>query len=103
MIYLDYASSSPVDEDVLNLYFAISERYFANPNRTHKLGKFAKEIIYISTKRINSLLNVKEDEIIYTSGATESNNLAIKGTANRYKSIGKHIIISALEHNSVIA
>lgn len=103
MVYLDYAANSPVDKRVLDLYYETSIKYFANPNSNHKLGIEAKELIENSTKNIAKNLGVKSDEIIYTSGATESNNLAIRGLCEKYKNFGKHIIISSLEHSSVIA
>lgn len=103
MIYLDYAANSPVDELVLDTYYEATKKYFANPNSTHKLGLEAKNVIDNTTKNIAKNLNVLSEEIIYTSGASESNNLVIQGVLNRYKNKGKHIIISKLEHNSIIA
>ena len=103
MIYLDYAASTPVDEDVLKNYIKVTNDEYANPNSTHKMGLSAKKLIDESTNNIARLLNVAPEEIIYTSGATESNNLAIRGIAERYKNKGKHIIVSSLEHNSIIA
>ena len=103
MIYLDYAASTPVDEDVLDNFIKITKNEYANPNSNHDLGLHAKSIIDDSTNKIAKLLNVSSDEIIYTSGATESNNLAIRGIAQRYKNKGKHIMVSSLEHNSIIA
>lgn len=103
MVYLDYAAGTPVDEDVLNEFVRISKEYYANPNSNHDLGLSAKEVIDRTTKKIASLLKVKSEEIIYTSGSSESNNLVIKGVLERYKSVGKHIIISALEHNSIVS
>lgn len=102
MIYLDY-TNSPVDKDVLNTFYDTSNKYFANPNSFHKLGLEAKKLIDEATINIAKNLNVLPEEIIYTSGASESNNLAIKGICERYKSVGNHIIVSTLEHNSVIA
>ena len=103
MIYLDYAASTPVDEDVLENFIKVTKEQYANPNSNHDLGLNAKKMIDDSTSNIARLLNVFPEEIIYTSGATESNNLAIRGVAQRYKNIGKHIIVSSLEHNSIIA
>ena len=103
MVYLDYAASTPVDEEVLDNFIKITKEEYANPNSNHELGLHAKNIIDESTKKIADLLNVSSDEIIYTSGATESNNLAIRGVAERYKTRGKHILVSSLEHNSIIA
>lgn len=103
MIYLDYAASTPVDDEVLNEFIRVSKEYYANPNSNHTLGMKAKRVIDEATKNIAKLLNVKEDEIIYTSGSSESNNLVIKGVCERYKSRGKHILISSLEHNSIVS
>ena len=103
MVYLDYAANAPVDEEVLEVFNNISKKYFANPNATHRLGKEAKEVIDKSTENIAKIFNVLPEEIIYTSGASESNNLAIKGICERYKSKGKHIITTPLEHNSITA
>lgn len=103
MIYLDYAANSIVEPEVLKIYNDITIKYFANPNSSHKLGLEAKNIIDESTQNIAKNLNILPEEIIYTSGATESNNLAIKGIAERYKNKGKHIIIGSLEHNSIVA
>ena len=103
MIYLDYAASTPVDEDVLNNFIKTTKEEYANPNSNHELGLHAKKMIDDATSKIAKLLNVDSEEIIYTSGATESNNLAIRGVAERYKNNGKHILVSSLEHNSIIA
>ncbi len=103
MVYLDYAASTPVNDEVLETYNKLTKEYFANPNSNHKLGKRSKELIDEYTKDIALKLGVLPEELIYTSGATESNNLAIKGVCERYKSFGKHILISALEHNSIVA
>lgn len=103
MIYLDYASATPVDKEVLEVYNETSNKYYANPNSIHPLGIKSKEKLDATTKEIAHLLNVEKEEIIYTSGATESNNLVIKGIANRYKNYGKHILLSSLDHQSLIA
>ncbi len=103
MIYLDYAANSPVDKEVLDLFYKISTDYIGNPNSSHKLGLEASHIVSQATKKIATLLQVKETEIIYTSGASESNNLAVKGVASKYKNKGKHLISTNLEHSSVLA
>ena len=103
MIYLDYAANTPVDKEVLDYFYDISLKYYSNPNSVHKLGLEAKNIIDTATKNIADNLHVLPEEIIYTSGATESNNMVIKGICERYKNKGKHIILSSLEHNSTIA
>lgn len=107
-IYLDYAANTPVDEKVLNTFNEVTLKYFANPNSTHGLGKETNKKIKETTSNILNILNkecnIKENsEIIYTSGSSESNNLAIKGVAKAYKETGKHIISTFLEHSSVSA
>ena len=101
MIYLDYAASTPTDKQVLDLFYETTLKYYANPNSNHKLGSLAKELIDKSTSHIANYLGVLPEEIIYTSGSSESNNLAIVGVCRRYKNRGKHIIISSLEHTSI--
>lgn len=103
MIYLDYAADTPVNTEVLENFCDISKEHFANPNAVHGLGVSASKLIENATNKIKSILPIHMDaEIIYTSGATESNNMAIKGIASRYRSRGKHIISSPLEHMSVL-
>ncbi len=101
MTYFDYAANAPVDIEVLDTFYDVTKTYFANPNSYHQLGVECKKVLDASTHHIASLLECEDDEIIYTSGATESNNLAIKGLVNRYKNKGKHILIGSLEHNSI--
>ena len=101
MIYLDYAANSPLDELVLQTYIDANRKYIANPNSKHNLGLKAKEAIGNSTQNIKKLLKINNSKVIYTSGASESNNLAIKGICEKYKS--GHIIISPLEHSSIVA
>ncbi len=103
MIYLDYAANTKVDKEVLDLYYDTALNNYGNPNSNHDFGKQSKKLIDESTKKIANLLNIEPEEIIYTSGATESNNLAIKGICERYKNYGKHILLSSLEHTSIIA
>ena len=101
MTYLDYSATTPTSEEVLNTFVEVSRKYIGNPNSLHKLGVEANEIIKASTKQISNLLNIKESEIIYTSGASESNNMAIKGIALKYQNRGKHIITTEFEHSSI--
>ena len=105
-IYLDYSANTPVDNEVLKVFQDSTIKYFANPNSTHKLGIEANDKIDESTNKIVNLFkeytNIKDDlEIIYTSGSSESNNLAIKGLVKSYRENGKHIISTFLEHSSV--
>lgn len=101
MIYLDYsATTKPLDE-VLDTFVNVSKKFPGNPNSLHKLGVEANTLINKSSEQIANLLKVKKEEIIYTSGASESNNLAIKGIAFSYSNRGKHIITTELEHSSI--
>jgi selenocysteine lyase/cysteine desulfurase len=79
VIYLDYTANTPVDSEVLNKFVEVESKFIGNPNSNHQEGKKAKEELAKITENIASLLNVEPSEIIYTSGASESNNLAIKG------------------------
>ena len=102
MIYLDYSATTPVDSRVLDTYVKVSKDYIGNVNSLHKLGVEAKKLQDRATEQIANLLHVKASEIIYTSGASESNNTAIKGIAFRYQNRGKHIITTPLEHSSIL-
>ena len=88
MIYLDYCATTPVDKRVLESFNKACLDYVGNPNSMHQLGVNNKKLIEQSTKQIADLLKVKENEIIYTSGSSESNNLAIKGIAYKYQTRG---------------
>lgn len=100
MIYFDYSATTPVDSEVLNSFNKAS-KYIGNPNSLHKLGSDAKNLIDASTSQIAELLGVKDHEIIYTSGASEANNTAIKGICLKYKNRGNHIITTSFEHSSI--
>lgn len=102
MIYLDYAANTSVDEEVLDVFVNATKKYVANPNSSHYLGSDAKRQIDISSINISKYFNTKGENIIYTSGSSESNNLVLKGIALRY-SHNKKIIISEIEHSSIIA
>ena len=101
MVYLDYSATTPTDEEVLSSFVKCSREYIGNPNSLHALGVKSLNMIESASKQIASLLNVNVSEIIYTSGASESNNLAIKGICEKYKNRGKHIITTHLEHSSI--
>ena len=102
MVYLDYSATTPVLDEVLDSYIKVTKNYIGNANSMHFLGVKSKEMLMKATKQIADLLNIKPKEIIYTSGASESNSTIIKGIAHTYKSRGKHIITSKLEHKSVL-
>jgi len=101
MVYLDYSATTPVNKEVLTSFNKVIEEYPGNANSLHKLGMKSKHLMEASSKQIANLLNVLPEEIIFTSGASEANNLAILGTVLKYKSRGHHIITTNLEHSSV--
>ena len=101
MIYLDYSATTPISYDVLDSYNKASRDYMGNPNSLHSLGVKSKVLLNSATRQICDLLNIQEDELIYTSGATEANNMALKGVALAYAKKGKHIVVSKLEHPSI--
>lgn len=101
MIYFDNSATTFVDKRVLDVFNKVCIDYPGNSNSIHSLGVKSKELEDYSTKKIAQLLNVNVNDIIYTSGASESNNLAIKGICLKYQNRGKHIITTYLEHSSV--
>lgn len=103
MIYLDYSANTPVDPEVLKAFVDTEQRFIGNPNSSHGAGKKANAALSEITKSIAEKLAIEPEEIIYTSGASEANNLAIKGIARTSRHLGKHIISTPLEHASVSA
>ena len=104
-IYFDYAATTPVDPRVAQKMSAclLAEGNFGNPaSRSHKFGWEAEEAVEIARRQVADLVGADPREIVWTSGATESDNLAIKGVAGFYKSKGKHIITSKIEHKAVL-
>ncbi|HHU59412.1 TPA: cysteine desulfurase [bacterium] len=101
-IYLDYASTTPINKEVLENYIKLINNYFANADSNHRLGGVANNYLKRARERIANILGVKAKEIIFTSGSSEANNLAIKGVSFAYKSRGKHLITSKVEHSSVL-
>ena len=101
MIYLDYSANTPADPAVLDAFYQTERRYIGNPNSTHPAGQAARAEMARVTDSIAALLGVLPQEIIYISGASESNNLALKGIVQASRHVGKHIVSTALEHSSV--
>lgn len=85
MIYLDYSATTPVNDSVLDTYVKVTKNYIGNPNSLHKLGLESNKLINDATRQIKKILDIEEKEIIYTSGASEANNLAIFGVCRKYK------------------
>ncbi|MEC1521660.1 cysteine desulfurase family protein [Neobacillus niacini] len=101
MIYFDNSATTRPYNEVLNSFVKVSSEYFGNPSSLHGLGLQAEKLLTQARTQIASLLTVKPTEIYFTSGGTESNNLAIKGAALTHKNKGKHLILSSVEHPSV--
>ncbi len=101
MIYLDYAASSPVYPAVLEEMAAVSQEIYANPSSLYRIGYSAKKKLHQSRDILSASIGAQTDEIVFTSGGTESNNLALFGVlrANRLK---KHLIVGSVEHHSVL-
>lgn len=101
MIYLDYVATTPLRPEVLSTYNNLLEKFFFNADSMYDKGIEVNRLMEHSRKLISEMLKVKEDELIFTSCGSESNNLAIKGVAFQYQNRGKHIITTAIEHSSV--
>lgn len=101
MLYWDYAAATPPYDDVVKTMEQIMKLHYANPSSLHRAGSEAAKLIRRSREVCAAALSVQPKEILFTSGATESNNLAIKGAALQYQSRGRHLITTELEHPSV--
>lgn len=101
-IYLDNASTTPIDPGVLSIMLPFLKEKYGNPSSLHLEGRIAKNAIEKSREKIASIIKSEKDEIIFTSGGTESDNLAIMGIAHAYKNKGKHIIVSGIEHKAIL-
>ena len=102
-MYFDYAATTPPNPEVLDTFLKVNQQFWANPHALHKPGMRAEALLEQSRTQILSLLNADVSyRAIFTSGATEANNMALKGIAHLYQHRGKHIITSATEHPSVL-
>ena len=102
MIYFDNAATTKIYDDALTSYVQVGQKFFGNPSSLHQLGVDAHQVLTKARAQVASLLSVQPEEIFFTSGGTESNNWAIKGTALEKSVFGKHIITTKIEHPSVI-
>ncbi len=102
MPYFDYASGYPVDERVIEAMLPYMKEHFGNPSSVHSYGFKARQAVEEAREKVSELINGGDGSVIFTSCATESNNLALIGFALRNKNKGKHVIISSVEHMSVI-
>ena len=102
-IYLDHHATTPLDPRVLEAMLPYFSEMFGNPgSTTHSFGHAAKEAVDAARRQIAEAIGARPKEIVFTSGATESNNLAIKGVAARLADRGRHIISVATEHPAVL-
>ena len=105
-VYMDYASTTPVDKEVLDEMLPYFDKIYGNASSIHKYGIEAFDANEVARERVGSLINAKPDEIIFTSGGTESDNLGIKGIAFKNKkkrnTKGYHIITCEIEHPAVL-
>ncbi|PTJ28227.1 cysteine desulfurase NifS [Staphylococcus simulans] len=101
-VYADYAATTPVKEEVIDKMMELYAKHYGNPSSIHRVGRDARQYLDASRREIASLLSATPNEVIFTSGATESNNTAIKGLAYANQHKGKHLITSKIEHHSVL-
>ena len=101
MIYFDNAATTSVNDEVLKTFVTVSKNYIGNTNSIHKLGFESKKLMNAATKQVADLLSVLEDEVIFTSSSSESNNLAIKGVLESYPKRNRIILTTILEHPSI--
>jgi cysteine desulfurase len=98
MIYFDNSATTKPYQEVIDSYVKVSTQFFGNPSSLHKFGGQSETLLNQARNQLAQLLHIKPREVYFTSGGTESNNLAIKGTAMMYKNRGKHLITTAIEH-----
>ncbi|MDO9261995.1 MAG: cysteine desulfurase family protein, partial [Flavobacteriaceae bacterium] len=102
LTYLDYNSTTPIDPRVLDAMLPFLKDNFANPSSTHHFGQSINENVKQARQQIADFINAESNELIFTSGATEAINIAIKGVAENYSNKGKHIITVSTEHKAVL-
>ncbi|MFP4979193.1 cysteine desulfurase family protein [Paenibacillus sp. CN-4] len=102
MIYLDYNATTPIDPAVAEAMLPYLYGDFGNPSSSHRLGSSAKQALEHARGQVAGMLHAESSEIVFTSGGSESNNMAIKGAALTFKPKGRHIITTVIEHPSVL-
>jgi cysteine desulfurase len=102
MIYLDYNATTPLDPHVREAMLPFLDRVWGNPSSVHQAGRRARAMLDNARERLANVLGSKPSEIVFTSGGTEANNLAIFGTARLHKDKGKHLVTSTIEHHAVL-
>ena len=101
-VYLDHAATTPIHPAVRDAMLPYLGEKFGNPSSFHSIGKTVKDDVDDARERVARVLNVRADEILFTSGGTESDNLAILGYARMNQSHGKHLITTKIEHHAVL-
>ncbi len=101
-VYLDYNATTPIDPEVIEAMEPFLRNHFGNPSSSHSFGTTTRSAVEKARKQVAGLLGAKSYEIIFTSGGTESNNLAVQGVAFSLKSKGRHIITSSIEHPAIM-
>lgn len=102
MIYLDHAATTPICKEVRAAIEPFLNQLFGNPSSLHHMGKEAKYALEVAREQLASLLNARPAEIVFTSGATEGNNWALRGVASRLKDKGRHIVTTQIEHDATL-
>jgi cysteine desulfurase len=101
-VYLDYNATTPVDPAVRERIETVLAEHFGNPSSDHAYGRRAREVIDVARAQLAALIGARDDEIVFTGGATEANNMAILGVARALRDRGRHLVTSAVEHPSVM-
>ncbi|MBT3228936.1 MAG: cysteine desulfurase [Candidatus Marinimicrobia bacterium] len=101
-IYLDYNATTPIDPMVQEAMEPFYRSHFGNPSSNHSLGRYNRQAIDFAREQVASLLGTQPEEVIFTSGGSESNNMALKGIASRAAVKGQHIIVSKVEHPAIL-
>lgn len=102
MIYLDNSATTKPDEQIMKTFIQANERYYANPASLHEMGVESNNLLTRSRQQIANVLHTTEEQVVFTSGGSESNNFLIKGIAQANTHRGKHILVSSVEHASVL-
>ena len=101
-VYLDNAATTRVDERIVKLMTEVMLDAYGNPSSVHRVGRKAKVYLDKAREQVAALLNAQKDEIYFTSGGTESDNMALRGVAYAKRAKGKHIITTQVEHHAIL-
>ncbi len=101
-VYLDHAATAPLSKKALGAMLPYLENQYGNPSSFHLVGKHAKDAVSLAREQVARAVGARPDEVIFTSGGTEANSLALLGAARQYAPMGKHIITTTVEHASII-